>query len=115
MEIYSFENGFRVVLNPERGCLEEIARGNQKLNFGRIPFYAVKLRNREGKASIISAGESFFRSFHAGKAVYSHPELDVNLSLSRHENALHWRIEIKIKRTVLSSGWNSCPSACSEN
>ncbi len=101
MKNYVFENGFRVALNPEKGRLEEIARGGRKLNFGRVPFYSVKLRDREGKASIVSAGKGFFRSFHAGEAVYSHPEFDVKLSLSPQENTLHWRMEIKNKTDSL--------------
>lgn len=69
MKKICFRNGFAVEIDFENTCVHRVAFQNEQLTQGDNPFYAVKLRKRDGKSRIISAAEGEFISFDGETAL----------------------------------------------
>ena len=97
MKKFCFRNGFTAEIDFENACVHRVVFQNEQLTQGDIPFYAVKLRGRDGSSRIISATEGKFISFDGETAQYIHKEFTVFISVKMHENGLFWRISVQNK------------------
>ena len=97
MKKFCFRNGFAVEIDFENACVHRVVFQNEQLTQGDIPFYAVKLRNRDGASRIISATEGEFISFDGRTAQYVHKEFTVFISVKTLENGLFWHISVQNK------------------
>ncbi len=97
MYTYNFKNGYQVSIDYRRAVVREILIAGEKLTAGNIPFYAVKLRNKNGNSKIITGNENNFVSFKNNVAHYTHEEIEVYIDIKQNINSLIWRISIKNK------------------
>ncbi len=97
MKKFCFGNGFAVEIDFGNACVHHVAFQNEQLTQGDIPFYAAKLRNREGKSRIITATEGEFISFDGVTAQYTHKEAEIFISVKETVDGLVWRISVQNK------------------
>ncbi len=97
MKKYTWINGTEAAVCFEEAYIDHVCIHGESLVQGKIPFYAVKLRNRSGASRILSAKDGTFVSFDGEGAVYSRAEIEVEVCLKPTESGLSWRIFIKNK------------------
>lgn len=102
-------NGFEVNIDFENAYIENVSAQGERLAQGKIPFYAVKLRDRKGESRIVSAKEGRFLSFDGETARYTHDECEIAVSVKAADNGLVWRISVKNKTEDLLE-WVELPS-----
>ncbi len=101
MNTYYFQNGSRIIIHFEEARIVSVWAGNEELVAGNNRFFAVKLRNRQGKHRIIDGNECSFVSFDGDTAHYSHPEIEVYINIRQVENRLNWHIRVENKTEEL--------------
>ena len=97
MQTIRISTGSSVIIDFEHGEIAGIFHGAQQLNEGRVPMFAVKLRDRAGKSRVISARECTFLSFDGKIACYAADAVEVALSLKTENDGLVWRINVTNK------------------
>lgn len=97
MKTYNLENGYQVSIDFEKARICSIMVAGEELTTGKIPFYAVKLRDRNGKSRIISGDEHNFVSLESDVVRYSHEEVEVSIDIKQQQKSLVWRISIQNK------------------
>ena len=98
---YNLQNKNYITINYERAVIEQMHAAGKEWITGEIPFYAVKLRDRQGNSRIITGNEGSFVSFENNTAHYSHEEMEVEIEIKQENTALLWRISIQNKTEQL--------------
>ncbi len=101
MKTYELHNNSTITLDFENAVITSLVIAGEELIAGANPFYAVKLRDKEGNHRIVSGNESRFISFDGETARYSHEEMEVYITVRQKENRLVWRIRVENKTDLL--------------
>lgn len=93
-KLYRFNNLF-VEIDFGNKYVSSINFENEELIHGKLPFFVIKLRDRDANKEYINASQFEFVSFDGTNAIYKHEKVDVTLSINQLENGLKWGVSIK--------------------
>lgn len=94
---YQFTNGFSVEIDRENGCILSMKVGEKTLSCGKIPFFAVKLRTRQGQSRIVDASACRYVGGNEDVMEYAHSDLAVKVLLQAEKDGFVWRLSVKNK------------------
>lgn len=86
-----------VTIDFECGEIAGIFHQTEQINAGRVPMFAVKLRDGAGRSRVISSTQCHFVSFDGEIARYTAQDVDVELLLKAENGGLIWRANVKNK------------------
>lgn len=101
MERMSLSKETEIAIDFLHGELAEISQGGRQINEGRVPLFAVKLRDRAGVSRIINARACKLVSYENNRAVYTCAEFDFTLIFRQEKDGLCWRANVKNKTSEL--------------
>ena len=93
-KLYKFNNLF-VEIDFRNKYVSSINFENEELIHGKLPFFVIKLRDRDANKEYINASQFEFVSFDGTNAIYKHEKVDVVVSINQLENGLKWGVSIK--------------------
>ncbi len=101
MKTYTLENNSTITIDFGKARITSAVIGGEEMIAGKNPFYAVKLRDRQGNHRIINGDEKYFVSFNGNVAHYSHEEMEVYIKIKQESNRLVWRMSVENKTEEL--------------
>lgn len=94
---YEFNDKKTITIDFENAVIDSIVLSNEEIIYGSIPFYAIKLRKKNGKSKIITGNRDNFVSYDNNVAQYVHKEVRVEIKIRKEKSSLIWRINIENK------------------
>lgn len=90
-KVFNFSN-IKVEIDFLNKNVSSIIFNNEELIYGYVPFFTIKLRNRNAEKRYISAKEFEFVELNESIAKYHHKDVDVFLKVGQIDNGLCWNI-----------------------
>lgn len=94
--IYELNNG-RITVDFESKKIQSLIVDGEEFIRGNVPFFSVRLRNKNNQKRMITAFDCDFVTVEGDKAYYTHKEVDVVLCVQQEKDSLLWRIHVKNK------------------
>ncbi len=109
MQDFYFKSGVRVTVDFLRGVVAEISRNGRVITFGGAPLFSVKMRNKEGKALVISADQCSFVSYSNAVTKYTCACFDAEIIIKSNGERLLLRANLTNKTDCLFEWIELCP------
>ena len=90
---FSFPN-IKVTIDFQNKYVSSILFDGEEMIFGKIPFFNIKLRNKDAEKKYLSASEFAFVSFDGEVAKYHHRNADVILKITQIKDGLQWWVKV---------------------
>lgn len=94
IKTYSFNN-VKVEIDFKRKKVTSVVFKDEELIKGDVPFFTIKIRDRDGNKNYISSLDFNFVNYLNETAYYTHEIVDVELSINQVSNGLKWGVKVK--------------------